>query len=91
MKLLEVIKKIRKHIEDDWFANYHNFFLEDGNYVTHNLVDIDGFKFVNNHFPPSLLKYTLEDLHNWYGKYGDIDTNVKDIKIKNEKLIIITK
>jgi hypothetical protein len=90
MKLLEVIKRIGKHIEDNWFANYHNFFLEDGNYVTHNLVDIDGLKFINNHFPPSLLKYTLEDLRNWYGKYGDIDTNVKDIKIKNEKLVLIT-
>ncbi len=91
MKLLEVINRIRKHIEDNWFANYHTFFLENGNYVTHNLVDIDGLKFINNHFPPSLLKYTLEDLGNWYGKYGDIDTNVKDIKIKNEKLILITR
>ena len=96
MKILEVIERVKKHIDDNWFANYHNFFLKDGNYVTHNLVDIDGFKFVNNHFPPQLLKYALEDMHNWYGKYGNIDTNIVDIKVKtnnynNEKLIIITR
>lgn len=96
MKLLEVIKRIKQHIDNNWFANYHNFFLENGYPVTHNLVDKEGFKFVNNHFPPQLLKYALEDLHNWYGKYGNIATNIVDIKVKtnnynNEKLIIITR
>jgi len=93
MKLTEISSALRNI---DGF--YSPIYFEDNTYLTNIYpawkrgIDSECLIFESNKlFGPSLYNNVLTDVHNFYGKYGEMETNIKEIIYQDNKIIFIRK
>lgn len=92
MTILEVFNKIK-----DLYKPYNLYNelvyindIDNHNFVRNIFYDIHSCILVfdvNNKFKPEFIEDILSDCSNFYSKYGEVDTNIKDILIVKDKII----
>lgn len=92
MTILEVFNKV-KDLYKSHNLYYEKVYIND---ITNNIsvsnicYDIHSCILVfeyNDKFKPEFIEYVLSDCSNFYSKYGEVDTNIKDITIVKDKII----
>lgn len=92
MTILEVFNKIKELYKPH---NLYNELVYINDITNHNFVrnifyDIHSCILVfesNNNFRPEFIEDVSYDCSRFYTKYGDINTNIKDITIVKDKII----
>lgn len=92
MTILEVFNKV-KDLYKEHNLYYELVYINDitnHNFVRNIFYDIHSCILVfesNDKFKPEFIEYVLSDCSNFYSKYGEVDTNIKDITIVKDKII----
>ena len=94
MTILEVFYKVKDLYKEH---NLYNELVYINDITNHNFVrnifyDIHSCILVfesNNKFRPEFIEDILSDCSNFYLKYGEVNTNIKDISIVKDKIIFI--
>lgn len=92
MNILEVFNKVNDLYKEHNLYNelvYINN-IDNNNFIRNIFYNIHSCIFVfesNDRFKPERIECIIYDCSNFYSKYGEVDTNIKDILIIKDKII----